>query len=238
VTPLGRPGPPPKPTVEALNTAIRVSVSPAATEGVSTYHLECSDDGGTTWPADADVPPDSPTTSVANLTNGVGYVCRAFARNGTGVSDASPLSDTVRPCSSLIDCSGLFVPVLGGLAALLVGGLLVAILALVRGRTRGYVVAVVDVVHTANIGSGSKLGIAFERDATGRVTGIVADRSSTADVRIRRLRGERFVITDRTGKHDGADGQAIVVADSKGARHSIVLHAFDTAPASSVASRH
>ena len=67
------------------------------------------------------------------------------------MSDASPLSDAVRPCNSLTQCNPLVAPVIGGLGALLAGAVLVAIFFLVRSRPRGYVVAVVDVVHTANI---------------------------------------------------------------------------------------
>ena len=50
--------------------------------------------------------------TVGNLTNGVGYVCRAFAINTTGTSDASPLSDSVSPCGSTIECNTLLRPIL------------------------------------------------------------------------------------------------------------------------------
>ena len=69
------------------------------------------------------------------------------------------------------------------------------------------------------------------------MTGIVADRGSHADVRIRKLRGGRFEVRDKTGRHVVTDGEAVVVADSIGVRHSLVLHAFDTNAASRVASR-
>jgi hypothetical protein len=99
-------------------------------------------------------------------------------------------------------------------------------------------VAVLDVVHTANIGHGSSLGIAFVRNPSTRaVTGIVADRGPQADVRIRKLRGGRFRVTDRLGRHDVADGEALVIADSVGVKHGLVLRAFETKAASRVASR-
>jgi hypothetical protein len=236
-TPIGRPAPPEKPRVEALNGAIRIGVAPIEQPGLATYHYECSTDNGATWTVNTDVSVEIATAALGNLTNGVSYVCRAFAKNTSGTSDASPLSDSVRPCGSLLECNTVLVPVLGGLGLLLVGGLLVAIVALFRGRTTGYVLAVADVVHTANIGHGAKLGIAFERDDARRVTGIVAERGSKADVRIRRLRGGRFAVHDKTGRHEVNDGDPIVVVDSKGVKHSLVLRAFGTNAASQVASR-
>jgi hypothetical protein len=237
VTPIGRPPAPAKPTVEALNGALRVSV-PAASAGVLAFHYECSNDGGATWVAKADAEPADPATSVTNLTNGVAYTCRAFAENTTGVSDASAMSDAIRPCNGPLDCTGLSVPIIGGLGALLLGGILLALFALYRGRTTGYVLAVVDVVHSANIGHGSSLGIAFERDPVSRaVTGIVSDRGSTADVRIRRMRGGKFAVQDRSGRREVADGDPIGITDGSGGRHSLVLRAFDTNAASRVATR-
>jgi hypothetical protein len=237
VTPLGRPAAPGKPVVAALNRALQISVAPVADPGVTGYHYECSGDNGGTWPADVDAAADDTTAQVGSLTNGVDYLCRAFAENVIGRSDASPLSDAVRPCGSLLECNPAFLPVLAIVGLLLAGGILAALFALFRGRTRGYVVAVVDVVHTANIGHGSSLGISFVRAPDRRVTGIVADRGSRADVRIRHLRGGRFRVTDRTGRHITQDGQPIIVADSLGVRHSLVLQAFATNPASQVASR-
>ena len=108
--------------------------------------------------------------------------------------------------------------------------------ALIRGRSPGYVVAVLDVVHTANIGHGSRLGIAIVRQPeTRRITGIVADKGRNADIRIRRLRGGRFAVSDRTGRKVVNDGDAVVVADSVGVRHSLALRAFAGSAASRVA---
>jgi len=238
VTPVGRPAAPAKPSVEALNGGVRIGLTPQPGQGVSAYRVECSPDGGGSWPAAEDVASDNTTVLLGSLTNGVEYQCRAFATNAIGVSAASPLSDAVRPCSSLLECRSSLVPVLGGLGLLLLVGLIAGLVALLRGRTTGYVVAVVDVVHTANVGHGSRLGIALVRPPGSRaVTGIVADRGSHADVRIRKLRGGRFEVRDKTGRHVVTDGEAVVVADSIGVRHSLVLHAFDTNAASRVASR-
>jgi hypothetical protein len=215
-----------------------VKVPAAPSTGVSKYHYECSGDNGGTWPAAIDGSADGTPARIGELTNGVAYLCRAFAANDIGVSDASPVSDAIKPCGSALDCNPILLPAVGVLGLLLFGGLLLALVALFRGRPTGYVVAVVDVVHTANIGHGSNLGIGFVRAADSRrVTGIVAEHGKEADVRIRKLRGGRFAVRDRTGRHVVDDGEAVVVADSVGTRHSLVLRAFATNAASRVASR-
>jgi hypothetical protein len=118
------------------------------------------------------------------------------------------------------------------------GGLFLAFFALYRGRTRGYVVAVVDVVHTANLGGGSKLGIGFVRvPPGGPVTGIVADRSRNAEFRIRVRRGDQFEVTDRNGRHVAKSGEPLIVIDSKGIPHAVVLRAFRTATADTLSIR-
>jgi fibronectin type III domain protein len=241
VIPLGRPAAPAKPTVEALDGSVRISIAPAGAADpadVSGYHYECSADGGVTWSAAVDVGAADSTAQVGNLTNGVQYVCRAYAANAVGRSEASALSDAVIPCGSPIDCNPLLRPILGILGVVLAGGLLAAFVALYRERSnRGYVVAVVDVIHTANLGHGSRLGIAFVRAPDKRVTGIVPDRGSKPDVRVRHLRGDRFEVTDRTGRHVAASGERMVVVDPGGGRHDLVLRAFATNTASAVSAR-
>jgi hypothetical protein len=239
VMPVGLPTAPPKPAVEALNAAARVSV-PAATGAPDDARIqyECSSDNGTTWPVKADAAADDPVAEVNDLTNGTDYTCRAFSANSVGTSDASPISDTVRPCGSPLQCNPILLPILGVFGLLLVGGVVAALYALFGGRPKGYVVAVVDVIHTANIGQGQVLGIDFERDpATKAVIGIVANKGRNADVRIRQLKGGKFAVRDRTGRHEVADGDSLVVADSVGVRHSLTLRAFATNAASQVASR-
>jgi VWA domain-containing protein/fibronectin type III domain protein len=236
VTPLGRPASPAKPGVSALNQAIQVAITPV--QGSSGYTVECSSDNGATWPIKVDTSAGTTSTVIDQLTNGTSYVCRAFAANAIGVSDASQLSDPVKPCNSLIECNSASLPIFGGLAALLFIGVIVALIALVRGRTTGYVIAVVDVVHTANIGHGAVLGISFVREPGSRdVTGIVADLGKGADVRIQRRRDGGFLLRDRSGKREVADGDPVVVTDGHGTRHSLVLRAFETNAASRVATR-
>ena len=237
VTPFGRPSPPPKPTVNALDSAVTIAVPPVDA-GVDQVQYECSADNGATWTAKGDASGENPPTQITNLANGTDYVCRAFAMNAIGLSDASPLSDSVRPCGSPLQCNPLMLPILSGLGVLLTIAILIAVLALLRSRPTGYVIAVADVVHTANIGNASRLGIVFTHDPLSRrVTGILAERGKSADVRIRRLRGGRFEVDDRTGKHVVNDGDPVVVADSVGVKHSLVLRGFATNAASRVASR-
>ena len=240
VTPIGRPPVPGMPTVEASNGALRITVTPDDAASVSGFHYECSGDNGATWTSSVDVTSVSdPRSTIGNLTNGIEYVCRAFALNAIGRSDPSPVSNAVRPCGALLECNPVLAPVVVILGVVLVGGLILAVGALGAIRRRGYVLAVVDVVHTANLGHGSRLGIGFVRDpGSGAVTGVVADRGSKADIRVRHLRGGRFVVTDRLGRHVATDGEPIVVADSVGGRHDVVLRAFDTKAASPVTSRH
>jgi hypothetical protein len=237
VTPLSRPAPPGKPGVTAGNAGLTVDAgAPAA--GVSRFEYECSTDGGTTWLDRIDAPATAPQANVSGLTNGTSYVCRAYAANDVGISDPSVASDSVRPCGGLLDCNPTLLPIAGGLVGALVLGILVAILLLIRGRARGYVIAIVDVAHTANIGHGTVLGLSFTRAPGSRaVTGIVADRGPNAEIRIQRLRSGQFAVRDKTTRATVPDGQPLVVIDANGVRHSLVLQAFETNAASRVATR-
>jgi Fibronectin type III domain len=238
LAPMGPPAAPGKPSVEAADRSVRISVTPGAAPGVSAYRYECSGDGGVTWSRAVEVGPTDTTARIDSLTNGVQYICRAYAENVVGMSAASAVSDAVMPCGSTLECNPLLQPIVGILGVVLAGGLLAAFVALFRGRRRGYVVAVVDVVHTANLGHGPRLGIEFLREAdTRHLTGIAAAHGPKAEVRIRRLRGGRFEVSDRTGRHVTSDGEPIVAVDSKGGRHQLVLQAFATNAASTASAR-
>lgn len=238
ITPMGRPAAPGKPSVEALDRGVRLNVVPADATGVSSYRYECSGDGGATWSGAVEAGAADTTAEIGSLTNGVQYICRAYAENAVGVSDASAVSDAVMPCGSAVECNPLLQPILAILGVVLAGGLLAVFVALYRERSRGYVVAVVDVVHSANLGHGSRLGIAFVRDPdTKRVTGIVPDRGSKPDIQIRQLRGDRFEVTDRTGRHVTTSGEPIITVDRAGGRHQLVLRAFATKAVSAESSR-
>jgi hypothetical protein len=235
-TPVGRPPPPGRPAVQALDGGVRIQVPAADSSLVSDYRFECSGDEGRTWPTGVDVAASGVASGeIRNLMNGTAYVCRAFAANAAGVSDPSEVSDVVRPCASLLECNPVVTPLLGILGFVLLGGLLAAIVALYRDRTRGYVVAVVDVVHTANLGYGSRLGIRFVRaQPRGTVTGIVSDRSRSADLRIRHRRGDHFEVTDRAVSYVTTSGQPVTIVDPLGVRHQVVLRRFSGATASAL----
>jgi hypothetical protein len=229
-TPIARPAAPGKPFLQALDRGVRIWLPAEAASQVSDYRYECSGDHGGTWSTRSDVASSTNAMAeIGSLTNGVDYVCRAFAANASGVSNPSALSDAFRPCGSLLECQPALRPGLGLLGLLLVGGLLAAVLVLYRKRTREYVVAVVDGVHTANLGYGSTLGIGFVRSGpSGPVTGIVGDRRPNADVRIRYRGGGRFVVTDGVDRHTTTAGEGVVITDSWGVRHEVVVRAFGT----------
>ena len=238
-TPVGRPAAPGKPAVEALDRAVRIRVPAEDASLVSDYRYECSGDQGRTWPVRIDVASSGTTTAeIRNLTNGVEYVCRAFAANAAGLSDPSEASDAVRPCGSLLKCNPVIPPILGLLGFLSLGGILAALLALYRGRTRGYVVAVVDVVHTAKSRTWIEAGDRIRPRPATR-TGHRDRRrwSRRADVRIRYRGGDRFEVTDRVDRYVAMSGQPVITINSLGVRHEVILRGFRTGTASPVSSR-
>jgi hypothetical protein len=237
-TPVGRPAAPAKPSVQPLDRGVRIAVAPVDPALVSDYRFECSSDEGRTWGTGVEASASAATAEIRDLTNGASYLCRAYASNPAGVSDPSEVSDAVRPCGSLMDCNPVLTPVLGVLGVVLFGGLLVLLVSLYRDRTRGYVVAVVDVVHTANLGYGSKLGLRFVRaQSQGVVTGIASDRSRKADLRIRLRGGDQFELTDRDRKYVVTSGEPVVAVDALGARHQVILRRFRGATASAFSGR-
>lgn len=193
------------------------------------------------------------TATVDGLTNGTEYRCEVAAIGSTSEgtwtpaitavtpaarpaatpTPSAPTADPLPTCGSLLECNPILQPLLGiVLAVALGGGLLALFFAFYRGRSRGYVVAIVDGVYSANLGRGSRLGISFDRDpATKRVTGIVPDRSGSPDIRIRVLRGGRFEVTDRVARKVANSGETVPIL-AGGGRHSLELQAFATNQAS------
>jgi hypothetical protein len=234
--PLGVPAAPAKPAVTALNGAVEMGIAPGA--GAEEYRYECSADGGATWDETHSLTSASTTARIRELANGTEYVCRAFAANALGLSDASPLSDFVRPCSGLLDCNPLALPIVGGVLGVLLLGILLALFGIYRERSQGYVLAVVDVIHTANLGKGSRLGIELVRKPGSReIVEVLASRGKSADIRIRPKRGGRFVVTDKNRTQAVESGDSIVVVDAVGTPHQLVLRAFSTKSASAVTTR-
>ncbi|HSL77519.1 MAG TPA: fibronectin type III domain-containing protein, partial [Candidatus Limnocylindrales bacterium] len=227
VAPLAPPDAPGVPAVQASSGSLQLDVTPATSTGVSGYRYECSDDGGATWTWAVQVGASDPTGQIP-VRNGVQYICRAYATNSVGVSPASAVSPAVFPCGSALECNPILQPILAVLGALLAAGLLAVFVMFYRRRPRGYVVAVVDVVHSVNLGSGSRLGLEVIRDpATRTVTGVVPSRGPKPDIRVRQLRGGRFEVTDRRGRHVANAGEPIVAIDANGGRHQLVLHPFE-----------
>ena len=107
VAPMGRPQPPAKPSIQALDGAVQIGVAGNGSPDVSAYRYECSGDGGATWTSTVDAGTVDTTAQITHLTNGVQYVCRAYAANAVGLSEPSALSDAAMPCGSVVDCDPL-----------------------------------------------------------------------------------------------------------------------------------
>ena len=90
--------------------------------------------------------------------------------------------------------------------------------------------AVVDVIHTANLGYGRMVGLSFVHAPNDKhVTDVVADKTKTADLKIRNLGNGQFEVTDRHGKHQATEGVPIIATDSLGARTSTIAPQVRTA---------
>jgi hypothetical protein len=111
VAPMAPPGTPAKPTVEAADNSVRITVTPLGEPGVSAYRYECSGDGGATWSPAVEVGAVDTTARIGGLKNGAQYICRAYAANAVGVSAASAVSDAVMPCGSALECTPILQPV-------------------------------------------------------------------------------------------------------------------------------
>jgi hypothetical protein len=227
IAPLAPPEAPAKPSVQASDHALAISV-PAAAPGVSGYRYECSSDGGATWSWSVQVGAADPSGQIGGIPNSVQYVCRAYATNAVGMSAASAVSDAVFPCGSLLECNPILQPIVAVVGALAALGLLAIFVMFYRRRPRGYVVAVLDVMYSVKLEHGSGLGIEVIRDPSSRaVTGVVASRGPKIDIRVRQLRGGKLEVTDKRGRHLAEAGEPIVAVDANGARHQLVLHPFE-----------
>jgi hypothetical protein len=228
--PVGRPPAPTKPTVQALDTGVRLGVTMPADAPVTGFDFECSADGGATWTVERRVDGDRPAVDIGGLANGTEYVCRAFAINDSGDSDASPLSDAFRPCAGLIDCNPLVLPLLGGLLILALALILFVLWRWYTGR-RVYVTAQVDNFVPVTLGRGPKVGMAFvTRGPFERVAGVVPAPVRDAAVRIRYAGGETFEVRAAGRRQKTKFGRLVQVTDPSGKTHDLVLRAYDEAP--------
>src|SRR3954452_7671878 len=223
VTPIGRPSAPDRPSGSVFDSGVRIAVGASPAPGVADYRYECSDDGGATWPVKATSRASDTSVDVTGLANGTQYVCRAFATNASGESDASAVSDALRPCGSAIECTPVVMPILIAVGAVLGLILLGLVFGLYRSRPKDYVVAVVDVVHTRNLGHGSSFAIAVKPEGLDKV------RGGRADIRIQYLGKERCRVFDRGArKQEGTARIPLRVVDGRGTSHELVLWAFAT----------
>ena len=142
------------------------------------------------------------------------------------------------PCDGFFECNGLVLPIAAGLGAVIAIALLLGFFVLGRNRTGNYVVAVVDTVHSANLGGGSDVGLALLGGPYARqLEGISAAKGKNADVRIHKLRGDRFRVTDKRGSQEIHSGEPVIVESRNGVRHELVLRAFEGRAASGVTVR-
>ena len=211
VTPAPVPSAPSKPSVTAADRAIKIDAALGSGPAAAALRYECSSDGGKTFPSTADVQISAGTKAqIGGLKNGTAYVCQATATNDSGTGAASPLSDSVTPCDGFLECNGLVLPIAAGLGAVIAIALLLGFFVLGRNRTGNYVVAVVDTVHSANLGGGSDVGLALLGGPYARqLEGISAAKGKNADVRIHKLRGDKFRVTDKRGSQEVHSGEPV-----------------------------
>jgi hypothetical protein len=225
--PYGPPLAPGKPSVEAKDQSGHATLVQAKDAIAPTsYRYECSQDGGAAWSVSKEVASSDPATDIRGLSNGLDYVCRAYGANDHGVSDASPISDSFRPCGSIFQCNPVLPVVLGVLSLLLLLGLLFVLLQWYTGRARQFVTAQVDDFPPTNLGKGPLVGFGLIRSSPGKpVTDITSDRSSSADVKIRYRGGTRFDVTSGGNSTPAVTGQEIDVTDVDGGFHALTLRA-------------
>jgi hypothetical protein len=222
---LGVPSAPSQPSVEPLDGAARLSVTP--TVGgvpVAQYDFTCTDTAG----ASAQGTGSTPTVVVTGLTNGDTFQCVAYAENSVGRSPASPPSASFSPCSGLIDCNPWTKFALGGvvLAALLA----VAFVAYQRyqRRSRVWITAQVDGGENLPLGWGPELGIRLVKEEAGWfATALPADGAA---VRVKFERENRFMVTSGTRVTHVHQGDPTPIRDDTGGLHQIILRRYRDRP--------
>lgn len=226
VAPLGLPPTPGKPSTEAGDGQVAVSVADPGDLSVlvKSYLFECADGQGG---APVAQPAPDRSATVTGLANGTEYTCRAYAENDLGRSPASPSSDVFRPCSGLWDCypSTRWVALL--LALLLLALLAWLLVRFLRGPRR-WLTAVVDDGDTTGLGWGPKLGARIEHDAG--AFAMRSDRRPTAPFRLRDLRGEHVEVTSAGAISKVRPGQYTQVTDEDGNTHTLVLRRYSRPP--------
>jgi Fibronectin type III domain len=230
LTPFGPPPAPNKPNVQPQDRSALITVTIPAEAPVTGIAYECSPDGGRTWAVRREFEGGPQAAEVNALTNGVEYVCRAIASNAAGVGAPSPHSDAFKPCSGLVECNPLVVPIFG---------LLLAALALALGwllwrwyaSRRVWITAQVDNFYTVTLGRGPSVGMSFARPGRYREpTGVTPAEGREAEVRITYKGSDRFEVRSGDSRQRATVGRVVQVVDAKGVAHRVVLGAYDEEP--------
>ena len=228
--PFGPPPAPAKPSAQALNEGVRLDVGLSEEVPITGVEFECSADGGTTWTIERRVESRPAAVEITGLMNGTEYICRAFAFNDRGASDASAPSDAFRPCAGLADCNPFILPLFGGLVAALAAAILLWLWRWYAGR-RVYITAEVDRFPPITLGRGPTVGLSFvTREPYNLVTGVVPATGRAAEVRVRYAGGSTFIVSSGRTRYKAPLGRLVQITDRDGHPHDLVLFAYDDAP--------
>jgi hypothetical protein len=142
----------------------------------------------------------------------------------------SPVSDVFRPCSTLIECSPAALPLIGGVLALVLAIIAIALWRGYRDR-RAWVTAQVDDFTSVTLGRGPKVGMTLvRRGPYRRLVGIAPARDGQGDIRVRYRGGDQFEIRAAGAPLTTTAGRLAEITDAEGVTHGVVLRAFDQAP--------
>ena len=220
---LGPPAAPLGVSVEAGDRAATLRVAPGPDGGSTTsYSVECSTDGGSTWQPAPTAEVTGDAVAVGGLVNGSKYRCRVSAENSHGLSAASPVSSAFTPCGSLFECQPFLLPVIvvligGGVLALLAGIILWS-----RSPRRRHITVELDDFGRTYLGRGPSVGASLLRDGRGRVRGLMpGDRKS--EIIVRHLGRDRFTVTTAGRSTEVLTGEPATVLDDRGVSHQFVV---------------
>jgi Fibronectin type III domain len=222
---LGIPGAPSKPSVEPLDGAARLSVTPVVGgPPIEQYVYVCTNTIGQAVQAAG----TSPTVVVPGLPNGQTFQCVAYAENRVGRSPASEASASFSPCSGLFDCNPWTKFALGGvvLAALAGAGFLAY--QRYQRRSRVWITAQVDGGENRPLGWGPELGIQLVEE--GGAWSLAPLPPADAPVRVRFERDNRFRVIVGTRITHVHQGDPTSIRDAAGQRHQVILRRYRDKP--------
>jgi hypothetical protein len=222
---LGIPSSPSQPSVEPLDGAARVSVSPiVGGPPIEQYVYVCTNTAGQTVQQAG----GTPSLIVSGLTNGETFQCVAYAENSVGRSPASAASASFSPCSGLFDCNPWTKFAIGAIViAALAGAGLLAYQRYER-RNRVWITAQVDGGENRPLGWGPELGIRVVEDDAG--WSLAPLPPADAKVKVRFERENRFMVTSGTRISHVHQGDPTPVRDDAGTIHQIILRRYRDKP--------